>query len=52
VLRQRGNNYVEHSARKAPHVLTLDRAGARWAHAATAGKLRAGPNCSAKGRIG
>ena len=52
VLRQRGNNYVEHSARKAPHVLTLDRAGARWAHAATAGKLRAGPNCSAKGHVG
>ncbi len=23
VLRQRGNNYVEHNARKAPHVLTF-----------------------------
>src|SRR5215211_8286087 len=24
VLRQRGNNYVEHNARRAPHVLTFD----------------------------
>src|SRR3954453_3761719 len=24
VLRQRGNNYIEHNARKAPHVLTFD----------------------------
>src|SRR3954447_25226091 len=24
VLRQRGNNYVEHGARKAPHVLTFE----------------------------
>src|SRR3954471_23041639 len=24
VLRQRGNNYVEHNARQAPHVLTFD----------------------------
>src|SRR5689334_6523758 len=24
VLRQRGNNYVEHNARKAPHVLSFD----------------------------
>src|SRR3954453_4792046 len=24
VLRQRGNNYVEHNARKAPHVLTFE----------------------------
>src|SRR4051794_40908228 len=24
VLRQRGNNYIEHSARQAPHVLTFE----------------------------
>ena len=24
ILRQRGNNYIEHNARKAPHVLSFD----------------------------
>ena len=43
VLRQRGNTYLEQSAKNAPNVLSFAvRAGARRAHPAAAGQLHAG----------
>ena len=45
VLRQRGNQYLEHMAEQAPHVLQLPgRARAGRPQAAAAGELRAGPD--------